>query len=124
MTRFSRVVIVAGAAVAMAALSEIGPTAAEASPVAAAAGHLHALSAPTPTASCTVTPTGGGYSVTVSWSGFSVTNIDLFVSGNSQPLSQTVVTQPKRKGSITLQLSTAPDYAQITGSAGLRVACV
>jgi hypothetical protein len=123
MIRLARVVIVAGAAVAFAACSETGPTAPPTG--AAAAGNVVIAAAPTPSASCTVTPNGAGYDVTVSWSGFSVTNIDLWQSGGIQPVAQAVLGHPTRKGSLTFTGTTAaPDYAQVIGrDGGLRVLC-
>jgi hypothetical protein len=123
MIRLLRVVIVAGAAVTFAACSEIGPTAPEAAPV--AAGDVVILSAPVASASCTVTPNGAQYDVTVTWSAISITNIDLWQFGGFQPLSQTVLDHPRRNGTVTLTLSTAPDYALLTGrQSGLRQLCV
>jgi hypothetical protein len=123
MTRLSRVVIVAGAAVALAALSEIGPTNADAAPV-ARTGNLAALAAPQPSASCTYTFDGSVYSTTVTWSGFSVTSIDVFTSGSTQPVVQATM-HPTRSGSRTFPLSVAPSFANVTGPKnGLRPACV
>ena len=122
MTRLSRVVIVAGAVAAFSARSEIRPAVAEAAPTAVAPGSLVALSAPTPSASCTVTPNADGYSVTVTWSGISVTHIDLLASGS--PVAQTDLGHPTRNGSLTLTAPTAPNSAQISGrQGGLKVGC-
>ena len=126
MIRLSRVVIVAGAAVTLAACTETGPTAPEAAPRVAAAGALVGAAAPVPSRSCTVTPNGAGYDVTVTWSGVSVTNIDLWQTGGSQPLAQAVLGHPTRKGSLTITLTTAaPDYAMVIGrDGGFKVNCL
>lgn len=122
MSRLSRIVFVAGAAATLAACSERVPTA-PAAPPAAAAGDLVA-SAISPSASCTIASTTTGYDVTVSWSSFSVTSIALWQNGASQPLAQAVLAHPTRHGSLTFTLTSAPDYAQVTGlQTGLRVLC-
>ncbi len=124
MTRFSRVAIVAGAAVAMAALSEIGPTTAHATP-ATTTNKLFAHSAPQPTSSCTATFDGSVYSTTVTWSGFSVSSIDVFTSGSSQPIVQEVLGHPTRSGSFTYTTSQAPLSAHFSGPrTGMITRCV
>ena len=123
MIRLSRVVIVAGAAVTFAACSEMGPTAPDPAP--AVAGDIVIASAPVASASCTVTQTGTGYDVTVTWSGLAVTSIELWQSGGVQPLAQTVLGHPTRSGTEIYTLTSAPTYAQISGHPnGLRAACV
>ncbi len=123
MIRLSRVVIVAAAAVTFAACSEMGTTAPD--PATAVAGDIVIASAPVASASCTVTPNGTGYDVTVTWSGFSVTSIELWQSGGIQPLAQTVLGHPTRRGTQTYTLTASPNFADVTGrQTGLRVACV
>lgn len=120
MIRLSRVLIVAGAAAAFAACSEMQPTTPEAAP----AGDVVA-SATAASASCTIAPNGTSYDVTVTWSGFSVSGIELWQVNAVQPLAQAVLAHPTRKGSMTFTVTSAPDYAQVTGrQTGLRVACV
>jgi hypothetical protein len=125
MIRLLRVLIAAGSVVTFAACSEMGPTAPRSALAVGAAGDLVVFSAPAPSASCTVTPNGAMYDVTVSWSGFSVSTIDLWQTGGSQPLAQTILVHPRRKGSIPYSLTAAPDYAQVAGrDVGLKAVCV
>ena len=120
MSRFARVGIVAGSALTFAACSEMAPTA----PAAAPAGDVAVAASTAPSASCTVTPNGAGYDVTVAWSGLSVTSIDLWQVNGTQPLAHADLAQPTRKGSLTLTLTSAPDYAQVTGlQTGFKVVC-
>jgi hypothetical protein len=117
MIRLSRILIATGAVLTFAACSDTGPTAPSVTS-ASAAGDLVVLSAPLPSGSCTYTPNGTGYDVTVTWSGLSVTNIDLYPPGGGQPLAQEVLGHPTRKGSETYTLLSAPGSAQVTGIQG------
>jgi hypothetical protein len=124
MIRLLRVAIAAGTVVSFAACTDAGPTDPKAAPAATVAGDLVVQSAPTPSASCTVTP-NGTYDVTVSWSAISVTNIELWQSGGIQPLAQRILGHPTRKGSEMFTLNASPDFAQISGrQGGARVNCV
>jgi hypothetical protein len=126
MIRFSRVVIVAGAAVTFAACSEMGPTAPRRAPAAAAAGDLVVGSSSTVSASCTVTPNGADYDDTVTWSGLFVSSIELWQTNGTQPLAQAVLGRATRKGSFAFAgVVAAPDYAQLTGrQGGVKTPCV
>jgi len=124
MIRLSRVLIGAGVVVTLAACSEMGPTAPGRAPAAAASRDLVVFSAAL-SGSCTVTQNGTDYDVTVTWSGISATRIELWVSGATQPLVQTILGHPTRKGSVTDTISTSPDYAQVTDhQTGFRTPCV
>ncbi|HET7450030.1 MAG TPA: hypothetical protein VFJ78_05485 [Gaiellaceae bacterium] len=60
----------------------------------------------------------------MAWSGFSVTSFDLWQVNGTQPLAHADLAHPTRKGSLTLTLTSAPDYAQVTGlQTGLRTVC-
>ena len=124
MTRSLRSLIVVGAVATVAACSDVAPTAPAAVPAAAAARHVVATAAPVPSASCTFTPNGAGYDVTVSWSGFSPNRIELWQTGALQPLAQADLPHAHRTGSLTFTLQSAPDYARVTGTkAGFKVGC-
>jgi hypothetical protein len=118
MIQFSRVMLVAAVVGISAACSEGGPTGPKPTPMAAR------LSAAGGSASCTVAQNGSNYDVTVSWSGLSTTSIDLWQVNASQPMSQTVLGHPTRKGSVTILLSTVPDYAVVAGRRdGIEALC-
>lgn len=124
MIRLSRVVIVAGA-VMFAACSEMGPTAPGRAPAAAATGDLVGFSSPVPSASCTVTQNGADYDVTVTWSGFSATLVEVWGSDVNQPLAETGLGHPTRKGSLLYTLAAAPVYAIVSGPQfGVKVLCL
>jgi hypothetical protein len=124
MIRLSRVVIAAGAAMTFAACSEIAPTAPGYAPAAAATKDVVVFSAPAPSASCTVTQNGTNYDVTVSWSGISATLVEVWGSDVNQPLAETALGHPTRKGSLSYTLTTAPVYAIVSGQQlGAKVLC-
>jgi hypothetical protein len=81
-----------------------------------------AVSAPTPTASCTYTQVDTHYETSLTWSGLSVTSF--VVSGSAGPLAQGQLAHPTRNGNLSLSLLGAPTSAQLNGSkSGVRVAC-
>ena len=124
MSRSLRSLMVVGAAVTVAACSEVAPTAPGAAPAAAAAENLVAAAAPAPSGSCTVTPNGADYDVTVTWSGLSPIRIELWQLNATQPILQAVPNHSPRKGSVTYTVATAPDYALVEGSTiGFKVLC-
>jgi hypothetical protein len=124
MRRFSLGMIVVGAVVMAAACADVGPTGTTAVDVADVAD-VAVASAQAPSGSCTYTFDGTDYDVTVSWSGLGVTAIDLYPPGGGQPLVQTVLGHPTRKGSITYSNVAQPGFAQLTGRQdGLRLNCV
>lgn len=124
MTRSLRSLMMVGAVVTVAACSEVAPTAPGAAPAAAASENLVAAAAPAPSGSCTITPSGASYDVTVTWSGLSPTLIELWQLNASQPILQAVLTHAHRKGSVTYTVATAPDYALVVGSQiGFKVLC-
>jgi len=125
MFRLSRVVISAGTMVMFAACSEIGPSAPRHASAVVATTDLVGNSAPAPSASCTVTQNGADYDVTVAWSGFSVTVVEVWGSDVNQPLAETGLGHPTRKGSLPYTLTTAPVYAIVSGpQLGAKVPCI
>jgi hypothetical protein len=125
MIRLSRVVIAAGAVVTLAACSEIAPTAPAYRPAAAATEDAVVVSAPAASASCTVTQNSTGYDVTVSWSGISATLVEVWGSDVNQPLAETILGHPTRKGSLQYTLTAAPVYAIVSGAQlGAKVLCL
>jgi hypothetical protein len=116
MIRLSRVVIAAGTAMILTACSEAGPTEPGASSTALKTADAVVFQAPSPSSSCTVAQNGSSYDAVVSWSGFQVTNIDLWQTGGTQPLAQAVLGHKTRKGSLPFNgLTSAPDYAVLRG---------
>ena len=84
---------------------------------------IAALRGPTATAACTVVQTDPThFDVTVTWSGFAVSNLD-FLQGPTI-LAQSDIKR-SRKGDVTVTLSTQPTDVQITGpKLGVRAACL
>jgi len=125
MIRLSRVVIAAASAATFAACSEVAPTAPGRAPAAAAMEDVVSVSAPVAAASCTVTLNGTDYDVTVSWSGFSATLVEVWGSDVNQPLAETILGHPTRKGSLSYVLTATPVYAIVSGAQlGAKVLCV
>ena len=127
MTRSLRSLTLLGTTMTLVACSEAAPTAPGAVPAAAvaAAGNVVAAAEPAPSGSCTVTPNGSAYDVTVSWYGISPRRIELWQLNAAQPIVQAVYGHSPRKGSATFTVQTSPDYAQVTGSQiGFRVLCL
>ena len=124
--RLSRVVIPAATLVTFAACSDVGPTAPQRTLTAAASNDRVVNSAQQqPVAGCTVTQFGGSYTVTISWSGISVSSIDFWQNGGTQPLSQTVLAHPKHNGSWWGTFGSAPDYAEVNGRrASIKANCI
>ena len=82
-----------------------------------------ALSAPTPTASCTVALLSDGqYETTVTWSGFSAVSLEL--SSGGSPIVQSVFAHPIHNGTMTFTTVSAPTLAQVNGTKiGVRTPC-
>jgi len=124
MIRLSQVVIVAGA-VTFAACSDVVPTSPEPGATPEAPRDLVVLSAPVPGGSCTVTPNGASFDVTVSWSNLSVSAIDLWQANAGQPLLRVTLGHPTRNGNETYTVLSEPDFATLTGHPnGIRLNCV
>ena len=81
------------------------------------------LSATPPGSSCTVVQTGASqYEATVTWSGFKATSMELLQG--STVLTQTVLGKAATKGSLSLNLTSAPDFAILSGPKGrTRLTC-
>lgn len=123
MIRQLQTVCLAAFAVAFAACAESSPTAPQAARAGSAAAELVALSAPAPTASCTVTQLDQThYEATATWSGLSATSLE-FWQGTAV-LAVAVFGHPIRSGSVTDTLSSAPDGARVLGKTiGVKVRC-
>lgn len=123
MRRLTRTLICSGVAVALAACSDSGPTGPAVAPTAAPARSVGILSAPAPTASCTVVQLGDGqYEATVTWTALSAVSVDLLNGINL--LARTIFSHPIRSGSLTDTLGTAPTNAEVFGQRiGAKVVC-
>ena len=90
--------------------------------IAAMRGPL-AVSPPTATGACTVVQTDEThFDVTVTWSGFAVSDLD-YLQGPAVLAHSDL--KRSRKGDVTVTLSTAPTAVQITGpKLGLRSSCL
>jgi hypothetical protein len=122
MLRLLETLTLAGIAAAIVACSDSMTTAPATAPNAGATRDLVGLSAPGPTASCTVTADGSSYSVTVTWSDLMVTSID-FLQGSTL-LARSEFSHPLRNGSLTVSLLSAPTVAQLIGTRlGVRTVC-
>ena len=82
-----------------------------------------ALSGPVAQSTCTVVQTDAThYEATVAWSGFAVTSMEIFQG--STVLAQSQLSKSRRKGSLTLQFSTQPTDAVLSGPNGrLHASC-
>lgn len=107
MSRLPDTVVSCVVAAAFAACSDSAPTGP--APAAATARDVVAMSAPAPTAACTVAQVGTGYEATVTWSGFSVTSLTLLDA--SGPVLQSQFGHPIRNGNMTFTVSSAPTTA-------------
>jgi hypothetical protein len=103
----------------------MAPTAPGYAPAAATTEDVVVFSAPAPSASCTVTQNGTDFDVTVTWSGISATLVEVWGSDVNQPLAETILGHPTRKGSLQYTLTAAPVYAIVSGAQlGAKVLCL
>jgi hypothetical protein len=72
-----------------------------------------------------VTQNGTDFDVTVTWSGISATLVEVWGSDVNQPLAETILGHPTRKGSLQYTLTAAPVYAIVSGAQlGAKVLCL
>jgi hypothetical protein len=122
MIRLFQIVGLLAAGSALVACAETGPT----EPRAASAVQRDVVNAskPLPSISCTVTQVDAThFDATVAWRGTSVFEIQFFQGTTLLATSQ--FTRPKKSGSVTLRLGTAPDNAVVGGNpVGAKVLCL